>query len=66
MISRLQKSIVKLTRSDRTGWSSQMFTLITFPSPVPSANAPSIAMSSRPLPQPQQPAQPAVTAGSLT
>jgi len=43
-----------------------MFTLITFPWPVPSANAPIIAMSSRPVPQPQQPTRPAVTTGSLT
>ena len=43
-----------------------MFALITFPWPVPSANAPIIAMSSRPVPQPQQPTRPVVTAGSLT
>jgi len=43
-----------------------MFTLVTFPWPVPSANAPLIEMSSRPLRQPQQPARSAVTAGSLT
>ena len=38
-----------------------MFALITFPWPVPSANAPLVAISSRPVRQPQQPT-PSVTA----
>jgi hypothetical protein len=43
-----------------------MLALITFPWPVPSANAPLIAMSSRAGPQPHQPTRSAVTTGSLT
>ena len=41
-----------------------MFTLVTFPWPVPSANVPLIAMSSRAVPQ--QEARSAMTASSLT
>ena len=43
-----------------------MFTLITFPWPVPSANVPLIAMSTRAVPQPQKPTRPAMTGGTLT
>jgi hypothetical protein len=43
-----------------------MFTLVTFPWPVPSANVPLIAMSSRALLQPQQPTRSEMTGGSLT
>ena len=39
-----------------------MFTLITFPWPVPSANAPVIAVSTRAVPQPEE-AEQSVTAG---
>jgi hypothetical protein len=42
-----------------------MFTLVTFPWPVPSANVPLIAMSSRAVPQ-QQPTRSALAADSLT
>ena len=40
-----------------------MFTLVTFPWPLPSANVPLIEMSSRSV---LQPPRPAVTASSLT
>lgn len=43
-----------------------MFALVTFPWPVPSANVPLIAMSSRAVPQPQQPKRSAANAGTLT
>lgn len=43
-----------------------MFALVTFPWPVPSANVPLIAMSTRPLLPPQQPVRAAVTTGSPT
>jgi hypothetical protein len=43
-----------------------MFALVTFPWPLPSANVPFIAMSSCPVPQPQQPTRSAVTTGGLT
>lgn len=42
-----------------------MFTLVTFPWPVPSANVPLIAMSCRALPQPQ-PTRSAMTGGIVT
>jgi hypothetical protein len=61
MVGGPQKAIVELTRSDQSRRSSQMFSLITFPWPVPSANAPLIAISSRSVPQPQRPT-PLVTA----
>ena len=41
-----------------------MFGLITFPWPVPSANVPLTAITSRPLPEPLQPVRPVVTAGA--
>ena len=43
-----------------------MFTLVAFPWPIPSANAPLVAIGSRALPQPQQPTRSAVAAGSVT
>jgi hypothetical protein len=42
-----------------------MFTLVTFPWPLPSANVPLIEMSSRSVPQPR-PTQSAVTPSSLS
>ena len=42
-----------------------MFTLVTFPWPLPSANVPLIEMSSRSVPQPQ-PTRSAVTATIMT